>query len=57
LALHHQTHREGPDLVATLLETGGIFERNILGFIVAVIASVLLIGVSERTSGCPGERD
>ena len=38
-------------LVANLLGTGGIFELNILGFIVAVIASVLLIGVAERVSG------
>lgn len=38
-------------LVANLLGTGGIFELNILGFIVAVIASVLLIGVAERASG------
>ncbi len=34
-------------LVANLLGTGGIFELNILGFIVAVIAAVLLIGVAE----------
>ncbi len=34
-------------LVANLLGTGDIFELNILGFIVAVIASVALIGVAE----------
>ncbi|MDQ3616255.1 MAG: hypothetical protein M3393_06480 [Actinomycetota bacterium] len=34
-------------LIANLLGTGGIFELNILGFIVAVVAAVLLIGVAE----------
>lgn len=29
----------------------GIFELNILGFIIAVIAAVLLIGVAEGMSG------
>lgn len=38
-------------LVASLLGTGRIFELNILGFIVAVIASVVLIGVAEGVSG------
>ncbi|NUQ87703.1 MAG: GlsB/YeaQ/YmgE family stress response membrane protein, partial [Glycomyces artemisiae] len=38
--------------IANLLGTGDIWELNILGFIVAVIASVLLIGVAEAiTSG------
>lgn len=34
-------------LVANLLGTGDIFELNALGFVVAVIAAVLLIGVFE----------
>ena len=34
-------------LIANLLGTGGIFELNVLGFVVAVIAAVLLIGVAE----------
>jgi uncharacterized membrane protein YeaQ/YmgE (transglycosylase-associated protein family) len=38
-------------LVANLLGTGGIFELNVLGFIVAVIAAVLLIGVAEGVAG------
>jgi len=38
-------------LIASLLGTGNIFELNILGFIVAVIAAVLLIGVAEGVSG------
>ena len=38
-------------LIASLLGTGDIFELNILGFILAVIAAVLLIGVAEGLSG------
>lgn len=38
-------------LVANLLGTGGIFELNVLGFIVAVIAAVALIGVAESMAG------
>jgi uncharacterized membrane protein YeaQ/YmgE (transglycosylase-associated protein family) len=37
-------------VIANLLGTGDIFELNILGFIVAVIAAVLLIGVAEGMS-------
>lgn len=37
-------------VVANLLGTGDIFELNILGFIVAVVAAVLLIGVAEGMS-------
>lgn len=33
--------------VASMLGTGGIFELNILGFIVAVLAALALIGVAE----------
>jgi uncharacterized membrane protein YeaQ/YmgE (transglycosylase-associated protein family) len=38
-------------LVANLLGTGSIFELNVIGFIVAVIAAVLLIGVAETVTG------
>lgn len=38
-------------LVASLFGTGDIFELNVLGFIVAVIAAVLLIGVFEGAAG------
>ena len=41
-------------LVANALGTGGIFELNVLGFVVAVIAAVLLIGVAE---GLQARRD
>ena len=37
--------------VANLLGSGSIFELNVLGFVVAVIAAVLLIGVAEGMSG------
>lgn len=38
-------------IVANLLGTGSIGELNILGFVVAVIAALLLIGVAEGMSG------
>ena len=34
-------------LIASVIGTGGIFELNILGFVLAVVAAVLLIGVAE----------
>jgi uncharacterized membrane protein YeaQ/YmgE (transglycosylase-associated protein family) len=37
-------------IVANLLGTGDIFELNFIGFIVAVIAAVILIGVAEGAS-------
>ena len=38
-------------VIANLLGTGGIFELNFLGFVVAVVASVLLIGTAEGLAG------
>ncbi len=38
-------------VVASLLGTGNIWELNVLGFIVAVVAAVLLIGVAEGMTG------
>ena len=38
-------------VVANALGTGGFFELNILGAIVAIIAAVLLIGVVEGVMG------
>jgi uncharacterized membrane protein YeaQ/YmgE (transglycosylase-associated protein family) len=38
-------------VVANLLGTGDVFELNVVGFIVAVVAAVLLIGVAEALSG------
>lgn len=40
-------------VVANLFGTGSVFELNVLGFIVAVVAAVLLIGVAESISGGP----
>jgi uncharacterized membrane protein YeaQ/YmgE (transglycosylase-associated protein family) len=37
--------------IASLLGTGDIFELNVLGFILAVVAAVLLVGVAEGVSG------
>ncbi|WP_300540291.1 hypothetical protein [uncultured Nocardioides sp.] len=37
-------------VVASLLGTGNIWELNVLGFIVAVIAAFALIGVAEGMS-------
>ncbi|WP_026553483.1 membrane protein [Arthrobacter sp. H20] len=38
-------------VIASLLGTGKIFELNVIGFVAAVIASVLLVGVAEGISG------
>ncbi len=38
-------------LVASFFGTGNIWELNILGAIVAIIAAVLLIGAAESMSG------
>lgn len=37
--------------LASLIGTGDIFELNFLGFVIAVIAAVLLVGVAEGASG------
>lgn len=37
--------------IAWLLGTGSIWELNILGFVLSVVAAVLLIGVAEVTAG------
>ena len=38
-------------VVANALGTGDIFELNVLGFVVAVISAVVLIGVAEGIAG------
>jgi uncharacterized membrane protein YeaQ/YmgE (transglycosylase-associated protein family) len=38
-------------LIAQVLGTGSIWELNILGFVLAVVAAVLLIGVAEGLVG------
>lgn len=42
--------------IASLLGTGDIFELNVLGFIVAVVAAILLIGVAEGLAGSRARR-
>ncbi|RJK97791.1 GlsB/YeaQ/YmgE family stress response membrane protein [Vallicoccus soli] len=37
--------------IASAIGTGDVFELNVIGFVVAVIASVLLIGVAEAVTG------
>lgn len=38
-------------IVASALDSGDIFELNVLGTVVAVIAAVVLIGAAEQLSG------
>lgn len=38
-------------VIANLLGTGSVFELNVLGFVVAVVAAVALIGVAEAVTG------
>jgi uncharacterized membrane protein YeaQ/YmgE (transglycosylase-associated protein family) len=43
--------------IANLINTGDIFELNIIGFIAAVVASVALLAVAENAGlGQPPER-
>ncbi len=41
-------------LIAQLFGTGGIFELNVLGFVLAVVAAILLIGTAESISAKKG---
>lgn len=43
-------------LIANALGTGDMFELNLLGFVVAVISAVLLIGIAEALAGNRGDR-
>jgi len=38
-------------LIASLLGTGDIFELNFLGFVIAVVAAVVLVGAYAGTAG------
>lgn len=38
-------------VIASLIGTGSITELNVIGFVIAVIASVLLIGSAEALTG------
>ena len=37
--------------VASVLGTGDIWELNVLGFVVAVVAAVMLVGIAEAMVG------
>ena len=37
--------------LAWLLGTGSIWELNVLGFVLAIVASVLLVGTAEAVTG------
>jgi uncharacterized membrane protein YeaQ/YmgE (transglycosylase-associated protein family) len=37
--------------IAWLLGTGSIWELNVLGFVLAIVASVLLVGTAEALTG------
>ncbi len=43
-------------LIASAIGTGSIWELNILGFVLAVVASVLLIGTAEALTGGKGNK-
>lgn len=43
-------------VIANLLGTGDVFELNVLGFIVAVVASVALIGVAEGAAASSSKK-
>jgi len=38
-------------LIAQFLGTGSIWELNVLGFVLAVVAAVLLVGTAETVAG------
>ncbi|MCW2854206.1 MAG: hypothetical protein JWM84_3870 [Nocardioides sp.] len=38
-------------LIAQLFGTGSIWELNVIGFVLAVVAAVLLIGAAEAVTG------
>ncbi len=38
-------------LIAQAFGTGSIWELNVIGFVLAVVAAVLLIGVAEQVAG------
>jgi uncharacterized membrane protein YeaQ/YmgE (transglycosylase-associated protein family) len=42
--------------IAWLLGTGSIWELNVLGFILSVVAAVLLIGTAEAITAGPNRR-
>ena len=44
-------------VIASFFGTGSIWELNILGFVLAVVAAVLLVGGAEALTGKSGPRE
>ena len=44
-------------LIAWMIGTGSIWELDFLGFVLAVIASVMLVGSAEALTGRSGHRE
>ena len=44
-------------VIANLIGSGDIFELNVIGFVVAVVASVVLLGAAERSGLLAGTDD
>lgn len=42
--------------IAWVLGTGSIWELNVLGFVLAVVAAVLLVGAAEAAAGRSSDR-
>jgi hypothetical protein len=42
--------------IAWLIGTGTIWELNVLGFVLAVVASVVLVGTAEAVAGKNGPK-
>lgn len=40
--------------IASLIGTGDMWELNVIGFVIAVVAAILLIGLAEGMSGRSG---
>jgi uncharacterized membrane protein YeaQ/YmgE (transglycosylase-associated protein family) len=38
-------------VIASLIGTGDVFELNVLGFVVAVISAIVILGVAEGRGG------
>jgi uncharacterized membrane protein YeaQ/YmgE (transglycosylase-associated protein family) len=44
--------------IANVIDTGDIFELNVIGFVAAVVSAVAILGVAERAGlGAGPERD
>jgi uncharacterized membrane protein YeaQ/YmgE (transglycosylase-associated protein family) len=44
-------------VIASVIGTGSIWELNVLGFVLAVVAAVLLVGTAEALTGRSSTRE